>query len=102
MSYLAVCKVNAPLSPQLMDAYIAQCAYCEEKRKGGEVTIFSPLADFSGGIAIISVEKPEDAMKIIASSPIFPYVKVELLPMVSWQFADKLAKQMQAAMAKQK
>ncbi|MBI4289714.1 MAG: hypothetical protein HY671_14960 [Chloroflexi bacterium] len=98
MAYLAICKVNAPLSPQLLEAYVAQCAYCEDLRQKGQVAIFSPLADFSGGVAILSVEKPEDAMKVLAGSPIFPYVKIEVLPLVSWQFADKLAKQMQAGM----
>lgn len=99
MPYLVDCKVNAPMSPQLVDAYIAQCKYCEQERKNGKVAIFSPYADFSGGVAILNVDSPEDAMGIVAQSPIFPFVKVEIQPLVTWQFADQLAQRMKAGMA---
>ncbi len=94
MPYLVTCRLNVPFSPEVGNAFVAQCQYCEGLRKEGKLAIFAPFTNLAGGIAVLTVPTNEDATRILAEAPLFPYVAAEVEPLLDWQFADQLVQQM--------
>ncbi len=72
-------------------------AFIDKYFKSGKCKERYWFANGSGGIAIWDFESPMEASRILRESPVFPYLRSELVPLVSYEDAMEARRQTEAA-----
>lgn len=103
MLYLVICRSKTyPIPPEFIDAFIGTCEYCGKLQQQGKVKLFSPFASFNGGMTILDVDSHDDAMQVIAGTPLLPFAEMEVVPLVTDEVALATAKAMKEAMSQKR
>ena len=104
MKYLGIQRIKDSyfaLPPEKQAQIMAgSLAFADDFRKSGKNPIGWVFADMKGNAGIWIIDSPEDYMRISLEYPLQPYIDVELIPIVDYEDAAKIMKEMMAARQK--
>jgi muconolactone delta-isomerase len=88
-------KVAVPLAPkEFFELAGKQAATFIGYKQQGKILAGGIIAGGKGSYAIFDVDSIEELQGLIAQTPLFPFVDVEFIPLVSYEFASESAKKM--------
>jgi muconolactone D-isomerase len=65
-------------------------------KQQGKILAGGVIAGRKGSYAIFNVESIEELQGLVAQTPMYPYIEVELIPLISYEFASETAKKLGA------
>jgi muconolactone delta-isomerase len=71
-------------------------AVADKYLKNGKIKMSWAFSDRKGIASIVDVESSEELMRILAESPLTPYQEGEMIPIVEYEAATKIVKEMMA------
>lgn len=63
-------------------------------KQKGKILAGAIIAGRKGSYAIFDVDSIEELQGLIAQTPLFPFMEVELIPLISYEFALGMAKKL--------
>jgi muconolactone delta-isomerase len=71
-----------------------QAAMFNGYKQQGKILAGGIIAGGRGSYAIFDVDSFEELQGLIAQTPLFPFVEIEFIPLVSYEFASESAKKL--------
>jgi muconolactone D-isomerase len=65
-------------------------------KQQGKILAGGVIAGRKGSYAIFDVESIEELQGLVAQTPMYPYIEVELTPLISYEFASETARKLGA------
>jgi muconolactone delta-isomerase len=88
-------KGTASLDPkQFFELAAKQAATFSGYKQQGKILAGGIIAGGKGSYAIFDVDSIEELQGLVAQTPFFPFIGVELIPLISYEFASEAAKKM--------
>ena len=84
-----------PLPPeQFFELSGKQVEALNSYKQQGKILAGGIIAGRKGSYAIFDVDSIEELQGLIAQTPLFPFIEVELIPLISYEFAFEMAKKL--------
>ena len=71
-----------------------QAATFNRYKQQGKILAGGIIAGGKGSYAIFDVDSIEELQGLVAQTPMFPFIEVELIPLISYEFASEAVKKM--------
>jgi muconolactone delta-isomerase len=94
--FLVISKqIDAPVPPEAMKKLLpGQFSYLKELRQSGQVECNYGFVGAKGGAAIVNAESHEELQSITNGYPMFPFITLEIHPLVTLEEMEKSALEM--------
>jgi len=101
MLFLLECEMKGmpPLpQEQLLELGIKNVETLMNYKQQGKVLAGGAMAGRKGSYAIFNVDSMEELQRLVTQLPMYPFMEVELIPLISWEQTLQSVKQIQASL----
>lgn len=84
-----------PISPkEFFELSTKQVESLNSYKQGGKILAGGIIAGRKGSYAIFDVDSIEELQGLVAQTPMYPFIEVELVPLISYELAIETAKKL--------
>lgn len=105
MLFLLECEmkgVGSQPQEQLLELGMKKVETLMTYKQQGKILAGGAMVGRKGSYAIFDVNSIEELQRLVAQLPMFPFMEVELIPLISWEQTLESVKEMRASLAEPK